>query len=314
MRRLLATLLVLGPSALAAAQPVRVESPGCPPIAPRVASALRLEAGPGWDVGADDAELVVAVGVSGCDDDAWILTVSDASGAVVSGPEAVAMNDFGEPTRARLAGLWAAEHLGIAPPAAAAESLDAPAPPAPEDPPPPPAVDAGPASPFPRAVLDVGVGAAYLVDPAQLAEAAVRGRVGLSAQILDWLLLGGSLDGGALFEPYQHVQPFFRLCGEPRAELDVGPLRVGIAPKLCASVSRHSRGGIDQWSGGLAVGAAIRATLAVDDGLAVGLRIDADAWDRDLLAGPSPAGVGAGGAVDLPWAGVFGAALELDVR
>lgn len=321
--RALALCAVLAIAAPAAAQTARVEVPHCPAPEPALAAALRLEAGDGWRVDETVASLVVHVEVTGCDDEAWTLTVTDAGGDVVSGPERIAMGAFGESTRVRVAALWAAERLGVGPPPAGA-TLDVPS--AEAVVPPPPREDSEPTEPAPapaptpspafrpRPVLDVDAGVAYLVDPARLSEVALHARAGLSAQVLEWLLLGGFLEGGALFEPFSHAQPFFRFCVEPRAELDVGPLRVGIAPKLCTSLSRHLRGAQDFWGGGLAVGAAMRASLPIADGVAIGLRIDADAWERDLIVGTPDIDASLGSVPDLSWVGVFGASLELDVR
>ncbi|MCA9606856.1 MAG: hypothetical protein KC619_14720, partial [Myxococcales bacterium] len=325
-------LVVTSPAAAQTVRTVRVEAPGCPALEPMLAAALRLEASEAWHVVDTDAELVVGVAIAGCDDDAWTLTIAEADGAVVRGPEPIAMGAFGESTRVRVAALWAAEHLQPDSPRAVTVALDDPSSepleegasgaievtvidePATEGDA-APEVPEPPASGFrPRPVLEIGAGVAYVVDPAQLADVMVRARAGLSAQLLEWLLVGGFLEGGALFEPFAHTQPFFRFCIEPRAELDVGPIRVGILPKLCTSLSRHLRTSQDFWAGGLAVGAALRMSLALAGGFGIGLRLDADAWERDLIVGTPDASLGGSAAADLPWIGVFGAWLELEVR
>ncbi len=300
----------------ARAQTVGVVAEGCPPLAEPLAQALRLEAGDGWQVVEGEAALVVRVALADCAATTWTLRVTEGP-QDLAGPESIDMTTFDPGTRARIAALWASDRL--APPGAALDdpaTVSVPAPPpaaaAPASEPPPPPVPRAPA--YPRLVVAVSAGYAFFLDPVELSQHAVLARAGAFAHVLDWLLVGGSLEGGAIFEPFGHVQPFLRSCAEPQATFDLDAVRFALGPKICLSVSRHLRDTRDHWASGAAFGGLARVTMPLNGGLAIVFRVDVDAWERDLFVETPPAAFGGAPAVELPWAGMIGASLELELR
>jgi hypothetical protein len=281
-------------AAPAHAQRVTVAAQHCPELEAIVASALELElAGDPRVV----AEFELRVDVPACDADRWTLRVTDADGAHVSGPQAIAMEAFAPGTRARIAALWAVDHIPERAGLAAALAAPSPERSAPE---------AERARARPRLVVDAGAGFVAFLGPAQVGEYGVVARVGLRGELLDWLLIGGSLEGGAIFEPFGHVQPVVRLCGDPRAEIDAHPIRIQLGPKFCIDTSRHIVGLGDAWTAGVGLGGFVRGSIAIADGYSLAIRADAEAWDRDIVVDP--------GRLALPWIGAFAVALELDAR
>lgn len=321
---LLGGLALPGP---ATARDVSVAVEGCATIGPSVATALRLEVGSEWNVVVDeDAPLSVdsprvdspgidsfriQVRMAHCDAPRWAAWVSDPSGQLLYGPDEIVVGAFSGSSRARIAALWAAERLlGIL--ERARHALGEPsAVPAFST-----AATVGDVTPSPEAAevfpgLTVGVGGAWLEDPAALAEFALLLRVGGFAQVGEWFRMGGSLAGGALFEPFAHTQPLFRLCAEPQLTLPLGArfFSIGVGPKACLSVSRHLRIPDDHWTSGVAVGGLVRFAFGWVDGIELGARIDADAWERDAFV-ELPEATEA----SLPWAGVIAGAVELSVH
>ena len=158
------------------------------------------------------------------------------------------------------------------------------------------------------------MGGAGFVDPAQLALGAGLVRVGLGARLHHHFFLSGSLEGGVLAEPFDHLQPFSRLCAEPQFLL---PLDAGFAlaagPRGCASGSRHQRDTAEEWTAGVALGGLVRFSMSLGGGLGIGVRLDVDAWERDALAETSQSTRVGAPTPDLPWVGVFAGSVELSV-
>jgi hypothetical protein len=155
-------------------------------------------------------------------------------------------------------------------------------------------------------VLDFGAGFMYLFDSSELDEYAAIGRAGVYALTDAGFVVGGSLEGGALFEAFNHNQPYFRLCADPRFELAIDIARFGVGPKVCISTSRHIQGGADEWTGGFVAGGFLRAMIAVYETLSIAIRIDGEAWKRDVLDSSLERAY--------PWVGGLSATLEIDVR
>lgn len=298
----------------ARAQVVGVVADGCPPLVEPLAQALRLEVAEGWRVVEGAAELVLTVELSDCAAPRWTLRLGGASGDA-AGPEAIDLGPVDPGARARIAARWAAERLS---PARSTledpRTIPVPDPPAPAAPAPVPAAPVPRAPAYPRLVVMVGAGYAFGLDPVELSQHAVFARAGAFAHVLDWLLVGGSLEGGAIFEPFGHAQPLLRSCIEPQAMFDVASLRVALGPKACLSVSRHLRGTQDHWASGAAFGGLLRLTMPFDSGLAIVFRVDADAWERDVFVETPPGPFGGAPFVALPWAGLIAASTELEIR
>ncbi len=300
--------LVMGlvaPSA-ARARDVAVEVEGCADgVLAELRAAVSLELGTSWRVVSGGAPLRVVVSMVDCDAVRWTLRVADRRGDVLLGPDELRFDTSGATTRPRIAALWVAERLPqvLAPPSPSAAPsrgtrID------------PPSETASAGSP---ARLSLGAGMAGLSD-AERFDAMLFLRVGGAAQVLAWLSLGGSLEGGALFEPDDHRQPTVRLCAEPQITLALSvEWEIGVGPKACFTISRHAPNGADTWFGGAAVGGLVRVSYRVDAAWDVGIRADGDGWARGAFVLSSP-DVISPDMTNLPWVGVLGVSLEARLR
>lgn len=275
----------------------RVEAPGCVALEGRVARYLASEIPSG--------SLLLEVDLADCRATQWMVHLRSADGRVVAGPTMLDVSGFSERSRIRALGLWAAE--------AWVEPRQVVASPSPRTASEPARPTAKP--PKGTTTISTSAGVYALDDPVALAEASPYLRVEATERLLSWVSAGAALEGGALFEPFAHRQPWLRFCvqAETRAELRPGGVSLGTGPRACISGSRHLRDGADDWAVGVAVGGVARASIDMSDRLALGFRVDVEAWERDLLVRtrelePTEE---PGFIADLPWLLMVGGGLEL---
>lgn len=295
--------------ALASAAPnLRVEASRCPSLETSLLAALRLELASQMA----SREAVLRVELAHCEADTWRL---EWLGLPSPPPRRTTMGlgTFSPSARIRAAALWAAE-TWTAPLAPSAEplattpsqvrhTLDVPLP--------------TPSTSSPL-ILSVGLSAAGLASNDGVFNPMTGLRLEAAYSVLSWLEMGGALEGGALFEPFNHHQPWLWVCGHIAPSLELGPWgwRGALGPRVCVTGSRHLLRGRDRWASGAALGALARLAFPTGNAIDVALRFDLSAWKPDtffqeavrLSAASAPDDPNPGG---LTWMGTIAVALEL---